>query len=106
MFVQSSRLLNDIFYRPCLARAEKYMAKFIKPEAKSRNQKPETRKEFRVYQVMTEFAITVKARSKKEAIKIATASDNSNNWDSYESNGDNISYEAVLMEPKKGGKIK
>lgn len=60
LFVQSSRLLNDIFYRPCLARAEKYMAKFIKPEAKSRNQKPETRKEISVEKTLKEIDNEIK----------------------------------------------
>jgi len=52
-------------------------------------------KTFRVYQNITQFAITIKAKNLKEAIEKAKTKKNDDLWDEYEQTDDNVFYDAV-----------
>ena len=58
-------------------------------------------KPYRVYQNLSQFAITVEANNKKEAIEKATRVELFGEWDHYDENEDNIFYEAICLKPKK-----
>lgn len=58
-----------------------------------------TKKEYRVYQNMTQFATTVYANSEKEAIAKAEKQPQEE-WDDYEPVMENIFYDAVCMNPR------
>jgi len=55
-------------------------------------------KKFRVFQNITQFAITIEAKNKKEAIDKAKKIRDNDLWDEYEPVYENIFYDAVITK--------
>lgn len=52
-------------------------------------------KKYRVYQNITQFAITIEAKNSAEAILIAKKDENRDQWDEYDQTDDDVFYDTV-----------